>query len=275
MYLVNPYRFGMTLERAIAAAGLSANLRLALDAGDAASAGAIGDQKWRDTSGYGNAADFNIGLTGGAEASDPTFNGARGGKSINEYWSFDGGDLFKYDGANETWMQDLHKDGAIYTLLAVLQPAASGSTQFILGDDGGSSGIGITWSLSATTLRPTIQIRTGDSLALSILADGALPAGAWIAAALSINEPAGAGAGFFWQNGAYNQVSAVNTFNATYSAPSAGNASSSMEIGARGGGVGPLANGSRMAAFAAWEGAALSKTNLDALYELIRGRWGL
>jgi len=104
----------VTLIDAITTAGLTSGLQLALDAGDTNSYSGSG-QSWLDTS--GNGYDFFRGITGGANSDDPTFNGTSGGISINEYWSFDGDDFFIYDSANETWMNNLHKNNAQWSWL--------------------------------------------------------------------------------------------------------------------------------------------------------------
>src|SRR5688572_10725967 len=97
--------------------GLTANLKLCLDAGDNLSAPAAATS-WLDRS--GNGYDFFRGTTSGADATDPTFNGTPGELSAAEYWSFDGGDFFRYDTTNETWMQNLHKNNALLSFFCWL-----------------------------------------------------------------------------------------------------------------------------------------------------------
>lgn len=91
--------------------GLTANLKLCLDAG-AANSYASG-QKWLDLS--GNGYDFNRG-DGSTSSTFPTFNGTVGALSGSEFWGLDGGDFFTYDSANETWMNALHKDNQSWSL---------------------------------------------------------------------------------------------------------------------------------------------------------------
>lgn len=69
-----------------------ANLQLHLDAGDAASYPGSG-QTWFDLT--ANHYDFFLGSSDTPTTDDPTFHGSAGGKSGNEYFSFDGGDCFR------------------------------------------------------------------------------------------------------------------------------------------------------------------------------------
>ena len=92
--------------------GLTTGLKLCLDKGDANSYAS--GQSWLDVS--GNGYDFFLGATGGAEASDPTSNGTAGGRSPEEYWSFDGVQFFRLASANPTWVNNFHKDNAKFTL---------------------------------------------------------------------------------------------------------------------------------------------------------------
>jgi hypothetical protein len=263
----------LTLHEAITAAGLTTNLETALDAGDRLSY--TSGQSWLDRS--GNGFDFFLGIDGSATATDPTFNGTAGNISSSEYFSVDGGDLFRYDTTNETWMQNLHKNNAAFTLFAVVWIGTGSTAQGIFGNCRGStSNIGIELLVNTSNQLAFQCMKGGSPASLTATADGtALTTGAFHAVAVSINEAAGAGGGFFWIDGAYSQVSAADTFNATYTTPSASSATFTSEIGARGDALQPLTANSRVPAFAAWEGTALSKANLDTLFALLRSRWGL
>jgi hypothetical protein len=95
--------------------GLTSGLRLCLDAGDGLSYRS--GQSWLDRS--GNGYDFFLGLNGSAAGDDPTFNGTPNLHSSNEYFGYDGGDFFAYDSVNEAWMQNLHKAGAVYSMMGI------------------------------------------------------------------------------------------------------------------------------------------------------------
>ena len=95
----------------IVTAGLTSGLRVVLDAG---SADAGSGQSWLDVS--GNGVDFFRGADGNSSTDDPAYNGTLGNLSSSEYYSYDGGDFFTYDSTNESWMQDMHKDNAEFSI---------------------------------------------------------------------------------------------------------------------------------------------------------------
>ena len=255
-----------SLYQVISDLGLTTNLKLCLDAGDSASySPSLQTDKWLDTSGGGF--DFFRGSGTGSDTADPTFNGAAGGLSSNEYWSFDGGDRFTYDTTNETWMENLHKNNAIYTVFCVQYIVSLTTSHFILGTRG-STGTGVTFNtLRGTTSSPLVFVANGGSTVL--IADSTLDCNnnAWNVVGISVNE--GTASGVFLLNGS------TETFNSTYSSPSTGNAATTMCLGSTGGGASNSPNGSRIACLAVWEGTQLTTTNLTNIYNAIKGRFGL
>src|SRR5689334_20892601 len=182
--------------------GLTTNLKLCLDAGDIASAASATPDKWLDRSGGGY--DFYRGTGTGADAADPTFNGTPGNRSVNEYWSSDGGDLFRYDSANETWMNNLHKSGAKLTFLGWVYWSTGGTaTSFALcGTNGGS--------VANTGVHLVIQIASSALTFRSVNTSVAVcnktsvitcTNNAWNFIAVSVDAAAGASGGFFHING--------------------------------------------------------------------------
>lgn len=245
--------------------GLASNLRLCLDAGDDASYSS--GQSWLDTS--GNGYDFFRGADGSATATDPTFNGTAGARSASEYFSFDGGDYFTYDTTNETWMQNLHKDNAIFTL-ATWWYRASTDTSAIFGTNGGPSTTGTGFHVVHNSGSVLVRCVNATVAALDLtLSTVTIPATTWTMLAMSVNEAAGASGSTWFCNGA------SETFNATYSSPSSGNASNTLQIGARGNASSPAANGARCATFMVWEGRALTLGEIQALFQATRGRFGV
>lgn len=260
----------ISLIDAITDAGLTSNLKICLDAGDADSYDGT-SQSWLDLSGNGH--DFYRGVTSGSEASDPTFNGSVGGLSSAEYFSFDGGDNFIYDTTNETWMQDIHKDGAIYSILCCYYPITSGSICGTAGSSG--TAIGFKFRVPSGDLLIDVQNGSGNASSASSTDGAVITNSAWNIGGLSYNEPAGSGGSFYYANGSYAQSDASDTFDGTYSSPSSSNAANTFAIGCSGGTGDRLTSGSRMAWFAVWAGTALSKANFDTLYAALKGRVGL
>jgi hypothetical protein len=248
--------------------GLTTNLKLCLDAADGNSLPAA-STKWLDTS--GNGYDFFLGTTGGADATDPTITGSQDGRSSGEYLSHDTADFMRYDTTNETWMQNLHKDNAIFTLVSWVYMPSFGGSFGVFGTRGAAAGnTGTSFTYAGSALQIGIQ-NAGTSVLLNTRSGGA-STNTWTFSAVSLNEATGA-------NGCIIQVNgSQELFTSTYASPAAGNASFTAEISARGNGNSPLSNisnGARMAAFMAWEGTALTSAQLNALFTATRGRFGV
>lgn len=241
--------------------GLTPSLQVCLDAGDAASAPAS-PTSWLDLS--GNAFDFFLGTTGGADATDPTFNGTTGRLSNGEYFSVDGGDQFRYDTANETWMNAMHQDSALFTLVAWVMFPNVTAAQTISGTSGNNQ-TGIRFFINTT---PALRVNVRNATAVVYDAGTLTPsASVWLFCGMAIDE-AGATGSFIINN-------AVEALTPTYSSPAAGASTQTMEICASGGGSTRMASGGRVAQFAAWSGKALSAGELQALFALTRGKFGV
>lgn len=263
--LLRGFDINTPLINSIYGLGLTSNLRLCLDAGDAASY--TSGQKWLDTSGGGY--DFFRGTSGSSESSDPTFNGTPGGVSASEYWSFDGGDYFTYDATNETWMQNIHKNNALWSAVAWVYWQGSTSS-FIIGNNGAATGnTGFNLAMVSSG-NPMLRIANAGSSVVGDLSAGVpVKTAGWSFVGISVDEAAGAGGGH------WRVDDNVPTFDATYTSPASGNATYTTQIAARGNGSSPVPSGFRMAQLAAWEGAALTANDLTAIYQATRGRFGV
>ncbi len=251
-----------TLSNIIRSLGLTGNLRLLLDATDAASYSS--GQSWLDRS--GNGYDFFRGANNTATTDDPTFNGTAG--TPQAYWSFDGGDFFRYDTSNETWMQNIHKDNAKYTFVAWIY-AVTGSNNIVMGNNGGTSGSGTGFHFGTPSTN-NVTMRCANGVGTSALLKNSVATvtnAAWNFIAASVDEATATG--YFQCNGAQE------TFSSTYLTPSAGSASFTTEIGARGNANSPMPNGSRIAMVAAWEGVALSQAQINSIFQATRGSFGV
>lgn len=245
--------------------GLGTNLKLCLDAGDANSYSGSG-QKWLDVAGGGY--DFMLGSETGSPSTgdEPTFNGTAGDLSSAEYWSFDGGDFFRYDTTNEAWMDNIHQDNALFTIAFWVFSPDPVTGDGVAGTIAGSA-VNTGFEMVTVSGAPGFRVTTGGSDVLANKqADSAMTAGAWNFVAISIDEATGAGGGFHYLNGAYNQVSSSDTFDATYTGPSAGSATYTLELGAAGNNNNVLGSGHRFGGVFIWEGQALSKAQLDNVF---------
>ena len=241
---------------AITLAGLTTNLVLCLDAGDANSY--TSGTKWLDVSGGGY--DFNFTGT-------PAFTGSVG--SLAAYFDLDGvGDLFTYDTTNEVWMNSIHKDSAVYTMIAFsLSTASARSLAGTSADDASSIGFAF-----RELTNDRVRLRILDASGVSAFEQTAVsPAigtdGAWNMLGLSVNEAGGA-VSFFNANG-----SSDTAFDAAYTTPSASDATYTMQVGAAGNSVQPFEG--RIAIVMMWSGTALTSANMATLFSLLRGRFGI
>ena len=270
VFPIGPVRAGAkdTLIKILEGRRLAANLRLCLDAADGASY--TSGQKWLDTSGNGH--DFFFGTSASSQSADPTFNGTPGDKSALEYMSTDGGDYFQYDSANEAWMDNLHKVNARFSWGGVLYLPSGGGGGFI-GTRGAyvsGSTTGITINLSSN--RPGMSaVHNGTYHSFfAVKGQGQLSKSAWHFIAGSFNEPMGAGGGFLYSDGNYNQVGGSDTFNANYASSTTTNASTRMSLLSEGGASALARNGTRIAMLFFVEGAVLSKSDFDNIYADIK-----
>lgn len=269
------------LSQIIANLGLTSNLKLCLDAGDAASYDPdVQTNKWMDTS--GNGFDFYLGAGTGSDSADPAINGSPGGLSGAEYFSFDGGDYFTYDSANETWMDNMHKESTTTNIMSWRYHVATpdGASQRLLGTRGAllSSNIGISYlatdadSSAAVADRMVINALKGSAVTwFSYTSSPDLTAG-WMFEFWRFTSDDVYTTHYINRNGtviaddvAVLQFGTGTTLPATYT----------MQIGAGGNNIDPLLSGSRLAMMAAWDSASLSPSEIQSLFNATRGRFGV
>jgi hypothetical protein len=249
--------------------GLTQGLKLCLDAGDEASYSGSG-QTWNDVSGNGH--HFYRGATSGSESSDPTFNGTAGRRSKDEYLSFDGGDFCRLAASNPAWLQNAHKTGAKFGFAMWAYIPTLSVWYSLFGNSGHTlAGVGIAPFVNDANDGIFFQILNGSGSSLTLSQGGvsnAVTTG-WNFLAASYDAAIGAGGMVFQTN------NTRGTADSTLSSPSSGNASQTLDIGARGNGNQPSPNGFRVANQVMWEGVAHLKYELAALFQATRGKFGL
>jgi hypothetical protein len=242
--------------------GLNSGLRLCLDAGDVNSYAS--GQKWLDTS--GNGYDFFMGVSGSTESSDPVFTGVPGALSANEYWACDSDAVFTYDSANETWMNNIHKDGAQFTVLAWIYLTSYGAaaSQCIFGTLGNAANRGVQFRVDVSTGLLSLQVGNGTTADSFVSSGAAVGLSGWHLVGVTISENGGASGGQFYLDGAVNGAA----FNPGYTSPSASNATFPMQVAAEGNSTRPLGlNGAaRIGFLGIWEGTTLSAAQIAAIY---------
>lgn len=248
---------GLYIARKI---GLASGLQFCLDAGDAVSLPAASD-KWVDLSGNGQ--DFFRGSGTGADAADPSINGTAGQLAAGNYLGFDGADYLTYDTTNETWMENVHKNNAAFTLACWFHAAADNFAWMGTATNLSSS-TGFRWFMGANG-ENVVAIHNASSTQ-QIVSTALFGLNAWEFAAVSLNEAAGT-CDFVLNN-------TVESVSGTYTAPSAGAATSTLLLGARGGpGAFIPANG-RLGMMMAWS-TAVPAGSLLKLRDATRGRYGV
>lgn len=242
--------------------GLLTSLQVCLDAGDSASY--TSGQSWLDRSGNGQ--DFFLGLNGSVTASDPTFTGTAGGLSSGEYFVVDGGDYFTYDATNETWMQNMHKDNALFSFACWAFPQGSGANGLFGTAGNNASNIGAQFLCNTSNGNVSFQVANGSgSLALSSATNLGAAAGAWQFFAVSVNE-------------AGNVIRVRNSTSATataaYTSPSASAATHTLGVGQLGNGQAPISNTGRIAQAMFWS-TNLSLAQITSIFNATRGRYAI
>jgi hypothetical protein len=246
----------------ITALGETANLQFCLDAGDATSYDGS-SQVWNDLT--ANDQNFNRGTTAAATTSDPTFNGSSGALTTAEYFSFDGGDTFSYDSANEAWMITLHKNNAAGTFIVWYYADTLGATQALVGDIGAfGTGTGFSFNVNAAA-NPQWHVRTAGTIDLVVSSTSAVTENAWNFVAASIDESIGAGGLIFNVNGT------ADTADSTYTTPTTNAPSFGLNLGSQGDLTNTLPATSRMAMVCAWS-RALTSDSLTAIYNATNDR---
>lgn len=257
------------MSDALAQLGLSSGLQVCLDAGDSDSVASGTQAKWLDTS--GNGYDFFRGADGSSTATDPTYNGTPGNLSPSEYWSLDGGDYFRYDTTNETWMQNLHKAGTKFSAAFWFKPgnAIDFSCMGTIGS-GSVTGTSLVFDETDDNSAVRLLLYNGGSQALS--AELLFP-NSWDG---SPNLTAGfLAASYDASTSTYNahMSGTSKTTTAALSSPSSSSASQTLEIGALGNGVSASPANSRLLAAMIWSGVALSTAQMQQIFAYTRDRF--
>lgn len=202
---------------------------------------------WFDVS--SNNYDFYRGTATSGDAAEPTFVA---GPPPN--WSFGGGHNFSYTGSpNATWMQNIHKANAKYSMVTLVNFATDFSFQGIAGSAQASvaSNVGFYfWRGNDNALVFGISANKVSSLALQYVSVHSVSAGAWHVLGVSVDEDAG------WGFMAIDGV--IEKFTSTYLSPVNSDSTFIMRLGSVGNGQISMTSGGLMYSFSAWEGFALT-----------------
>lgn len=238
--------------------GLTTNLKVCVDAGDSNSVTTSIPSTWEDVSGQNN--DLTIGTA------PPQFRGTVGGLSSNEYMrTISEGCLT----TSQTWADSAHNNNALVSIFVAMKKHSDGTLFTTANSSLPGSSTGFTYKTN-----PQVQVTnaSGTEALLKTADVGSETATACYG--LSLNE-GGGNVSFFWKNGSYDQVSAANTFDASYASPSAGIPDRSPRYFGYFVASWSSVPDANVYAMAIWVGTALTKDNLDAIFGMIRGRFSL
>tara|TARA_R110002126_G_scaffold53902_1_gene145983 strand:+ start:2161 stop:3006 length:846 start_codon:yes stop_codon:yes gene_type:complete len=257
----------------IVTAELDGNLQFCLDAGSADSY--TSGTKWLDLSGNGQ--DFFRGPDGNSQR--PVFNGTAGGLSSSEYWSWaddSGAPYFRYDSANETWMNNMHQNNALWSVCWVIYATDTGYANGMIGTTVSNSqhGFNVHLTSGGTSNKFRIRAHAGNytNAINETSADPQVNFNAWNFIGMTISEAAGGTASRWWTD-----RSGEDAFNGTYTSPSSAAATNVLELFAKGAGTSTWAgaSGLKVGAVAAWSGVGLTAANFSTLHSAIGPRFGI
>jgi hypothetical protein len=240
------------------------NAQIAIDAGETYS----GTGQTFQNFGQGTGNDFVLGTANTVAANDPTFNGTPRAFSDQEFFSFDGADVFRYAQANAAWMLPLHRAGAKWTFMSWwFFPASFAADSGIVGTSGAANvGFSLAWNINRTL---EVTVRNGATVNLTRDSIATGRASAWNFAAVSL-DATNAASGLIMQVNDVAEVSS-GTLAGTLSVAAPTNI---MEIGARGAVASPAQAGSRFSMMAALD-VALPQEQIMSFFNETRGRFGV
>jgi D-alanyl-D-alanine carboxypeptidase (penicillin-binding protein 5/6) len=241
--------------------GLDTNAQFVYDAASLDSYNGA-DQVWNDLTGNGYG--LFLGIDATTESIDPVFSGSPGGLSSNEYFTFDSTQYLTNDAANDTFINSLHKNNALFSWLMWFY-----STDDNFAFTGTASNLTTTVGVRIfqnTTNQLQVDMKTGSGTGFNVTSTATFGVSAWQFAGFSINEATPA-----FVRSIHNTIETGAT---GYSSPSASDATYTMVVGARGGPGGFMPSGSRIACMAMFD-TALTSQNFQAIYAATKSRFGL
>lgn len=174
--------------------------------------------------------------------------------------------------ANTTFIESWSKDNAAFSWEVFLKtPASISSNAAIMGTTNSLSNPGAVWVFDSSA-KPRFQVTNGSSNALLATADTAASTSTWYQLGVSIDET---GNGFLVRNGAYDQVSAANTFSAAYSSPSASSTAQLFALADMSASTGTLLDAGAYIAILRIYNTALTLANFTTNYNNDKARFGL
>lgn len=213
-----------------------------------------------DVSGSGY--DFTFG-DGATPTTYPAFTGTAGMPSAYLAGTSTGGYLTGAS-ANPSWVEDIHKDNASFSLVALVAPASYAAPQTIASTQIGTTSAGFRFIIGTSALQFGVGNGAGAALALTSSTAHGSPARAIFA--VSVDEAAATG--FLAVN------STITSFTSTYLSPSAGSAANTIQQMVRSNINQPFLNGSGNIGFVGFA-PALTQAQYQLLFQYLRQPFGI
>lgn len=252
---------------AIANLGLaSSNLKLAYDYADSACFASSTTQRITDLS--TEATHGMLGNSTSATTDDPTFNGTINGQGSSEYLSFDGGDFVKKETANSTWIDTLHMDNAVWSMILWCYVSTG---QYVLAGtmNGSATEVGVFIELAGST-KLRLLVGTSTGFAGDFTSTGDVLRNAWNMISISFDETSTSGGRF----ALYSTAStSVNTFDAVHTSTTS-TATRKLSLYADGANGNIVTNLFRARSAFFWQGTALSTTNIQNIFDQTKASMG-
>jgi hypothetical protein len=251
--------------------GLTTNLTAVWDAGALSSYSS--GERWYDL------VSSQVLMLGSETASastgnEPVFTGTPGGLSSGEYFVCTNGDEFFKAETMPVGLKQMHHAGAVYSYMVWWYNIGSATNDMLFNTTTSGNAHGI--YVDVNNNRHQLIVRTGSGNALSkTTALSTIPTGAWHLLGGSIDEASGGSTdGFFYLDGGFHQVSAADQFDPTYTSPSSTD-STLFHVGCSGSANQFMPAGTRYAGLMFWDGTALSKAQMDTIWNQQKTRFGL
>lgn len=262
-----PYRRRRRFIELIKGAGLISSLKMCFDPGDRNSY--YGGQNLRDVS--DSRYTMTLGATGAVGSDDPVFNGALGKQSAKEYFSSAGAGGFQLASANDSFIDGLHKLGAAWTLVEIVNFTSSfGASLYTkAGNVIGGTGAGVATALTGSLpngMLLSVSIANGYDQYYRTGSHGFAPGFYMFGTGVQINGNADRDY-CFYRSGDYEPSKSTDNFTL---APGA--AASPLKYGLTSNGSAFLGSGRQVHGMALFN-KLLSKAELDTLRASCKRRW--
>jgi len=244
-----------------------ADLKLCLDAGSLASYDGT-DGGWQDLT--ANAYQLFLGIDDTVEAADPEFMGVAGDLSGAEFFECDGSEYFTFDeaGGMPSWISDMHKVGAQWSLLIWAKLKTSGTNDYLVNTMSSSS----TNGFRLDTTGRDLSLFVHGALTVSNTTANVYDDDTWNLVGANI-DAVGSTTSFYFLNGQYAPVADADLYDADFTGAGSSDADTLM-LGARPGGGTVVPAGYGYAGAAFFDGL-LTIGQMQDFWNATRARFGL